>query len=428
MRFLVLILALSWASAEIPVQKIGNGPPAENEYILWLNKDTPLTQLTSSDEFAQLKEKFHMSVLNEYSIGKLNGAHIKGDLGIQEVLAEHSLVMNIAPNFRLYGSGVLNQVMEEECIEEEDAPNGQKWDLTRISARETPDYNRGIYRYSSYEQGDGVYVYVLDSGINTGHVSFGGRASHGFTAPGLESDEGNDDLHGHGSHVAGLVAGDVYGTAKMANVIAVKVLNSENWGYYSWWTQGLQYVISDYKAKKEQEGCQAKCVVNMSLGGTRGGESFEPSIREAIAEGCVFVVAGMNEADDACNYTPAFMPEVITVGATNQNDLMTSWSNYGSCVDFLAPGQTILSAYRGSSTATTYMSGTSMATPLTAGVIARNIGARYGMPSNDEIKAELLETATFGAIGNAGDKNTPNYLAFAECGTVEPPCDGDCQC
>ena len=146
--FILVGLCSASASEEainIPVAKIGNGAPAPGEYVLWLQLQTPLSKLTSSANFEVLKEKFHVSILKEYQIGRLNGAHIKGDQGILEALSDNPLIQTIAPNFRIYGAGT---IQEYECIEEEDALGDRKWDLTRISSRDLPDYNGGKYYYS----------------------------------------------------------------------------------------------------------------------------------------------------------------------------------------------------------------------------------------------------------------------------------------
>merc|ERR1719482_2714862 len=108
----------------------------------------------------------------------------------------------------------------------------------------------------------------------------------------------------------------------------------------------------------------------MSLGGSGTQQAMRDAVDGAVNSGVVVVVAGGNSNSDACNFSPAFVPAAITVGSTTHADTMSGFSNYGTCVDIFAPGSSIKSAGKASDTASATMSGTSMACPHVAGVVA----------------------------------------------------------
>ncbi len=123
---------------------------------------------------------------------------------------------------------------------------------------------------------------------------------------------------------------------------------------------GLDYVIRNHEPN-------AKAVANMSLGGGANA-SVDTAVNNLIADGVTVVVAAGNSGADACNSSPARVPNAITVAASNSANVFASWSNYGSCVDIIAPGVGITSAWL--NTATNTISGTSMATPHVAETVA----------------------------------------------------------
>lgn len=157
--------------------------------------------------------------------------------------------------------------------------------------------------------------------------------------------------------------GNTYGVAfcnTAANgceICAIKVLDKGGSGSSSGIIAGISHVV-DYCSKHHGQ----KCVVNMSLGGGRQ-DALDAAITSAVEAGVTVIVAAGNAAADACNYSPARTAEAITVGSTAQGDTSSSFSNFGQCVDFWAPGSSITSAYKTSSTDTAIMSGTSMACP-----------------------------------------------------------------
>lgn len=233
--------------------------------------------------------------------------------------------------------------------------SGDPWGLDRIDAAS------GLNgRYSYTLTGAGVTAYILDTGIRTSHTEFGGRASGGYTS--IADGNGTSDCHGHGTHVAGTVGGSTYGAAKAVSLVAVRVLDCGGSGSTSGVIAGIDWVTANRAAR---------AVANMSLGGGAS-SSLDQAVQNSITAGVSYAIAAGNGnflgiQQDACNYSPARVGPAMTIGATTKTDAKTSWSNYGSCVDWFAPGNGIKSAWKDSDVATSTISGTSMATPHAAG-------------------------------------------------------------
>ncbi|KAI0753438.1 peptidase S8/S53 domain-containing protein [Daedaleopsis nitida] len=253
--------------------------------------------------------------------------------------------------------------------------NGAPWGLARVSHRSKLTFSTFTkYEYDA-DGGSGVDVYVIDTGINVNHVEFEGRASWGKTIPSNDVDE---DGNGHGTHCAGTIASRAYGVAKAANVIAVKVLGSNGSGTMSDVVGGVVWAAEQAAAKaqaaleefkKTGKTSHKGSVANMSLGGGKS-RALDDTVNKAVDAGMHFAVAAGNDNRDACNNSPAAAEKAITVGASTFGDERAYFSNHGPCVDVFAPGLNIKSTYIGSNTSITTMSGTSMASPHTAGLLA----------------------------------------------------------
>jgi subtilisin family serine protease len=268
--------------------------------------------------------------------------------------------------------------------------SGATWGIDRIDQRSRP--LSGTYTYTS--TGSGVTAYIIDTGIQTSHSQFGGRAAVAYDALG-----GNgQDCNGHGTHVAGTVGSATYGVAKGVALRAVRVLDCNGSGSTSGVIAGMNWVASHHVAKS---------VANMSLGG--GYSSSTNSAANSLASSGVFLaVAAGNSNANACNYSPSSAANTTTVAASTSSDARASYSNYGGCVDLYAPGSSITSTWLNGGTNT--ISGTSMATPHVTGVAAL-YKATYGDASYSTIRSWLTTNATANVI-TGNPTGTPNKLLY----------------
>lgn len=270
--------------------------------------------------------------------------------------------------------------------------NPPSWGLDRIDQRSLP--LNASYTYPN--TASNVRAYIIDTGIRTTHTDFGGRATWGTNTV----DTNNTDCNGHGTHVAGTVGGTRYGVAKGVRLIAVKVLNCSGSGSTTGVVSGINWVTSN---------AVKPAVANMSLGGGAS-SSIDNAVTNSVNSGVTYAVAAGNSSANACNYSPARAAAAITVGSTTSSDARSSFSNYGSCVDIFAPGSSIVSAYRTSDTASSTLSGTSMASPHVAGAAALVLGANPSY-SPAQVASYLTTNATTGKVTNPGS-GSPNRLLF----------------
>lgn len=294
--------------------------------------------------------------------------------------------------------------------------NDAPWNLDRVDQVNLP--LDGRFRFE--QTGSGVPVYVVDTGLS--YVQFEGVERYPYTPVALfhfSSDpvRGNDCV-GHGTHVAGTIVDPTYGIAPDADLIVVKASIGCESGFSE---AALISGLSAIKADRDEYYPGQHAVVNLSLGGVGvdGDTAFDDLVKNLIDDGFTVIAAAGNDNADACDYSPARVPAAITVGATAQSDARAAFSNPGPCVDIFAPGVQIpsitrISVQSGQLVVTvSELSGTSMAAPLTAGLVALLLEKDPGL-SPAQVKARLVEAAQPKVTDLQG---SPNRLLHAPAAT-----------
>ncbi len=375
--------------------------PIANQYIVELSAPTP----------GSANARLSLPELTQSVLALVGGGQVIAQY--QHVLRGFAARLTPAQAEALSRLPLVKRVEQDQMMHAVATQGGATWGLDRIDQTDLP--LDGLYTYPN-PSGQGVNVYVIDTGLNAAHSEFSGRVGAGRNfAPnsggllcnllglGCKTDAANtSDCNGHGTHVTGTAAGTVYGVAKQATVHAVRVLGCNGSGSNSGVIAGVDWVAAN---------AQLPAVANMSLG---GGDSaaLDAAVQNAIDAGVTFVVAAGNDNANACSGSPNKVPDAITVGATTNTDARASYSNYGSCVDLFAPGSNITSSWYSSNTATNTISGTSMASPHVAGAAALVLGA---MPSATpaQVTDAIIGSASLGKLSGIGS-GSPNALLYVE--------------
>jgi subtilisin family serine protease len=302
--------------------------------------------------------------------------------------------MSAAEARKLAGDSSVEKVVQSHTFKlnetQEDPPS---WGLDRIDQEPTEADQKYTYPDSA---GEGVTAFIIDTGVRITHKDFGDRAKSGFDA--IDGDDDANDGHGHGTHVAGTVAGTDHGVAKKANIVAVRVLDDQGSGTTEQVVAGIDWVT---------ENADGPSVANMSLGGPKD-EALDAAVQKSIDAGITYGIAAGNETSDADGHSPARVKDAITVAASDDQDAQADFSNFGELVDIYAPGVDIVSAFNTSDDATETLSGTSMAAPHVTGGAALFLGENQDAKPADVLKG-LTDNATKDAITNPSE-GTPNLL------------------
>ncbi|MFD5511111.1 S8 family peptidase [Streptomyces sp. NPDC127051] len=357
----------------VPLHTAAN--PVPGKYIVTLEKGVDAAKTATK---LGLKPSFvYTSAMNGFAVPltPLQLQIIRVSLGVKSV-EEDAAVQSVPQPTRTPGTR---------------APSST-WGLDRIDQKELPLDDS----FTTEGNGAGVTAYILDTGIDYAHDEFGGRATFGYDAIG--DGRLGADCQGHGTHVAGTVAGKTYGVARKANLVSVRVLGCDGKGTWSGIIAGMDWVAKNAKQP---------AVLNASLGGDKS-TAVNDAADAVTNAGVLPVVAAGNSAKDACSVSPASASLVVTVAATNQYDEETSFSNWGQCVTLYAPGQAIVSAKLGGGSVA--LDGTSMAAPHAAGVAVLYKQA-HPTAAPEEIAAYLEQESTKDVLKSLSPAS-PNKLLY----------------
>ncbi|MEV5240811.1 S8 family peptidase [Streptomyces cinnamoneus] len=375
----LLALPAGAAPAEGTVYGVDAKDAVDGSYIVLLKDDAKSAKSGVSAAGQDLAERYG-GKLNRTYTSAVHGFSASGlDRNEAKRLAADPAVAKVVQNHRFS----INATQE--------AP--PSWGLDRIDQAETK--GDGKYAYPD-GAGEGVTAYVIDTGVRISHKDFGGRAAYGFNA--VDNNDKADDGNGHGTHVAGTIAGTAHGVAKKARIVAVRVLDAQGSGTTEQVVAGIDWVTKNHKGPS---------VANMSLGGGAD-EALDAAVQKAIASGVTFAVAAGNESTDAGKGSPSRVKEAITVASSTKDDKQSDFSNFGSVVDLYAPGSDITSDWNDGDSATKTISGTSMATPHVTGAAALYLGGHKDA-TPEQVAGALTQGATADKVSNPG-AGTPNKL------------------
>ncbi len=399
-KFVKLTLAASAVMSCFAVQAgeikgINAANVIPNRYIV-VFKDTAMTNFRG--------EKQSTAVVAN-AVGQRFGAKV--ERAFNHVLNGAVITTDVQNAKRLADDPEVAYVEADQIMRISGTQTSATWGLDRIDQTNLP--LNGSFTYPS---SSGVHAYILDTGIRGTHNDFTGRMGNGYTA--VNDGQGTNDCQGHGTHVAGTVGGTTWGVAKNVTLHPVRVLGCDGSGSNSGVIAGMDWVTAN---------AVKPAVANMSLGGGAS-QATDDAIARMTNAGIATVVAAGNDSSNACNYSPARAPSAITVGSTTSSDAMSSFSNYGSCVDVYGPGSNITSASYSSNTGSTSMSGTSMASPHLAGVAALYLAANPNATPSQVTTAIVNNSLTGKITGIPSGVNKFVNIQFLNGDVVTPPTGG----
>jgi len=337
------------------------------------------------------------SLIEEYAFGTFNGCTAKLDATMAEELRARPEVITVERDIPMHQhSG--------KCVTEQNAPS---WGIQRVSAKKQP--LDGTYTYKD-GAGSDVDIYLIDAGVRVTHEDFGGRARFGANVAGGTV---KTDPDGHGTHCAGIAASKTFGICKACNLIAVIAFDDDHHCSASTIIAGFNWVMKNTDAKR-------KSVISISLGGDPGetSDAMDAAVASLVGAGVHVVGSAGNYQGDACRNSPARAPSGVTVSSTSNvvtgSDFFSGAANYGKCVNVLAPGDAISSLGHNSDTEVGVVkSGTSMATPHVAGVLALLASTNPAM-TLEEVQG-LMYKNTQNDLVQLCPKDTPNKMLHSPC-------------
>ncbi|KAK4545712.1 hypothetical protein LTR36_002666 [Oleoguttula mirabilis] len=370
MKLVIFACLLFWGKVfAAPVPHKSGGA----EHIVIINSAHPTPpQVAEVLERLALNET-HPDVRHVFDNSAFKGFAALMETHCLDLLANMSDVSIVEKAVRVQRTAIVER---QSSLTYDTRPNAP-WGLQSISTVSTVrgsaqamDYT---YSFASSDLGKGADIYILDTGIYTEHSVFGGRASMAW------SYNGNmEDVDGHGTHVSGTAAGSILGVASNANIYGIKALDAGGGGWSSNVVKGIDFVLQAHDARKANGSGFAGSVLSMSLASSSPVQAITIAIEAAAQAGVHTVVAAGNDDKDACQSSPSSSGgtagPAITVGSLGMSGKVSSFSNYGSCVDVYAPGENVISAWIGGPNMVNSLSGTSMATPHVTGIVAYAMG------------------------------------------------------
>ena len=335
----------------------------------------------------------------------------------QRTLSGFAVEMDEAQAKRLAADPRVDYIEQDQLIRLDDTQeNPPSPGLDRIDQRALPLDT--TYSYD-LNLGTTVTVYIVDTGIRITHNDFGGRASYGRDF--VDGDAVADDCHGHGTRMAGIIGGNLYGIAKTARLVAVRAFSCTGTATETSLQNSIEWITTN---------AVKPAVANMSLGYTcvdgagnpaacpaGTGTAMKTALTASIASGITYAVAAGNENMDACGSPLNQVATAIVTGAANNADARLSSSNFGTCVDIWAPGQNITSDNYTSDTATATRDGTSSANAHVSGALALMLGRPgFATKTPAQMTTQLLSEATTGVLTGLG-AGSPDKLLY----TSPPP-------
>ncbi|KAL1641585.1 hypothetical protein SLS61_010052 [Didymella pomorum] len=384
MLSLLSILAISATILASPINPREDRPKyIPGKYLVQLQSGANAAAIsTHHDNVRRLarRSETHEPIERTFNIGNLN-AYL-GDLDEEAAAEIASLkeVLSVVPDEYIY----LEKTNFPPLIASRDLTTQSPsiWSLGDLSHK-AAGANQYVYDSGA---GEGTTAYVFDTGIRLTHQEFEGRARFGIDAIRNSTDPslGSKDSDGHGTHCAGTIGGRTYGVAKRASLVDVKVFDGAT-GSVSATLTGIQWAINDVITR----GAQKSSVFSMSLSARTTSTLMDDAVKAAYNAGILTIAAAGNENAPIGDSTPARLPEAFTVGMTQPDRGRVNiiadiyGSNYGPEMDVFAPGRDIISASHLSDTGTATKTGTSMATPLVAGLLALRgvVGDPKGSPN-----------------------------------------------